>query len=80
MKTAAINPSFEIDISDLMNPTSIIAVLQSINTLTAGDILKVVTCNQNTVMAVISYCKSSGNTLMQKDNIDDETTIFIKKA
>ena len=80
MKTAAINHSFEVDISNLMNPTSIIAVLQSINTLTTGDILKVITCNQNTVMAVISYCKTSGNTLLQKNNIDNETTIFIKKT
>ncbi len=79
MKTAAINPSFEVDISNLMNPTSVIAVVQSINTLTSGEILKVITCNQNTVMAVLSFCKNSGNTILQRDSIDDEVTLFIEK-
>jgi len=79
MKIATINPSFEIDISDVIKPTSVIAVVQSINTLTSGQVLKVITCNQNTVMAVLSFCKNSGNTLLQKKNSNNEITLFIEK-
>ncbi len=79
MKTAAITHSFEVDISKLLKPTSVIAVVQYINTLTSGDILKVTACNKNTVMAVISFCKKSGNTILQKDYLDDEIILFIKK-
>ena len=80
MKMTSINPSFEIDISDLIKPTSVIAVVQSINTLTSGDVLKVITCNQKTVIAILSFCKISGNTLLQKKNSNDETTLFIEKT
>ena len=80
MKTTIINPSFEIDISDLIKPTSVIAVIQSINTLTSGEILKVITCNPNTVTAVISFCKNSGNTLLQKKDDNDEVILFIEKS
>ena len=79
MKTATITHSFEVNISNLLKPTSVIAVVQYINTLTSGDILKVTACNQNTAMAVISFCKNSGNTLLQKDYLDDEVILFIKK-
>jgi TusA-related sulfurtransferase len=79
MKSTALNPSFEVDISNLLTPTSVNAVFQSINTLTSGQVLKVTACSQNTVVAVVSFCKNSGNTLLQKDNIDNEITLFIKK-
>jgi TusA-related sulfurtransferase len=79
MEMAKINPSFEIDISGLIKPTSVIAVVQSINTLTSGDVLKVITCNKNTVMSILSFCKNSGNTLLQKNNNNNEITLFIEK-
>lgn len=79
MKTATINPSFEVDISSLVNPTSVIAVIQYINTLAKGEILKVTACNKNTIIAVISFCKNSGNVLLQKETAEDAVTLFIKK-
>lgn len=79
MKTAAIEHSFEINIRKLLNPTSVIAVGQSINTLTTGGILKVSACNKNTVIALVSFCKNSGNTLLEKIYVNDEITLFIKK-
>ena len=79
MKTATIKHSFEVDISDLLNPTSVIAVVQSFNTLTSGDILKVTACNQNTILAVISFCKNSGNNILEKIDYNGEITLFIQK-
>ena len=80
MKTTANTHSFEIDLSNLLKPTSVIAVVQYIHTLASGDILKVTACNQYTAMAVIAYCKNSGITLLQKDYIDDGVVLFIKKS
>lgn len=79
MKPAAILPSFEVNLNNMMTPTSVIAVFQSINTLTKGEVLKVRACNHHSIMAVISYCKDSGNTLLGKENHNDEVTLFIKK-
>ena len=79
MKKITINHSFEINISHLLKPTTVIAVFQYINTLTPGDILKVSACNQKTLIALVSFCKKSGNTLMQTIDINDGITVFIKK-
>ncbi len=79
MKDPGINPSFEIDIRKLLNPTSIIAVNQSINTLTSGEVLKVNAGNHNTVTALINFCKKSGNTLLEQIYRNDGITLFIQK-
>jgi len=79
MKSANIAHSFEINICNLLKPTSVNAVFQSINTLPSGDVLKVSACNKNTVMELIRFCKKSGNTLLRKIYVDDEVTLFIKK-
>ena len=79
MKTTALNTAFEVNVSQVLTPTSIIAVIQSINTLATGEVLKVTACSKNTVIAVISFCKNSGNTLLQKSDDNNEATLFIKK-
>jgi len=79
MKNNNLNPSFEIDISNLPNPTTLIAVNQSINTLLPGAILKVNACNKNTIMELIHFCKISGNTLLDKITNNDEVILFIMK-
>ena len=80
MKTASINHSFEINIKNVVNPTAAIAVGQSINTLTSGEILKVKDCNKKTFKALKNFCKQSGNTLLQKTKVNNEVTLFIKKS
>jgi TusA-related sulfurtransferase len=60
-------------------PTSAIAVSQSINTLTHGDVLKVSSCNKNNVAALIHFCINRGNTLLDRKTINDEITLFFKK-
>ena len=79
MKHASASHAFEIDTSKLQNPTTTIAVFQSINTLGSGDILKVSACSKNTVIALIDFCKHSGNTLLQKIYINGVATLFIRK-
>ncbi len=76
----SLHHSFEINICDTLMPTSAIAVSQSINTLTQGDVLKVSSCNKNNVAALIRFCNNRGNTLLDKKHIDDVVTLFFKKS
>lgn len=75
----SLNHSFEINLCNTLMPTSAIAVSQSINTLTHGDVLKVSSCNKNSVEALIRFCNDRGNTLLDKKYNNDEVTLFFKR-
>ena len=80
MKKTTITPSFEIDIRNLLSPTTIIAVNQSINTLTAGEVLKVNAASNNTASSLLEFCKRRGHTLLKKIHQNDCITLFIVKS
>jgi len=56
-----------------------VAVGQSLNTLMAGDVLRINACSHKAVSLLTDYCTNVGHTVLQLVEIDDDVTLYVRK-
>jgi len=79
MNTDSIIYAFEINVCKLKRSMPMVAVGQSLNTLMAGDVLRINTCSRKSVSLLTDYCTNVGHTVLQRVEIDDDITLYVKK-
>lgn len=71
--------SKEIDTRFLNPPYPALRTLSAMNTLEAGQVLKLTTSVHNAIQSIENLCRQTGLVLMQYMDWDGEFTFFIRK-
>ena len=79
MNTESIIYAFEVNVCNLKRSMPMVAVSQSLNTLMAGDVLRINACSRNAVSLLTDYCTNVGHTVLQQVEIDDDVTLYVRK-
>jgi len=79
MNTQSIVNAFEINVCNLNQSMPIVAIGQSLNTLSSGDVLRINACSQSTAALLSTYCANTGHTLLQHVEIDNDVTMYLRK-
>lgn len=70
----------ELDARGLNCPLPILRTKKAINSLTSGQILKVIATDPGSVRDMEAFCKQTGNTLISTSETNGEYTFMIQKA
>ena len=73
-------PNQELDARGLNCPLPILRAKKAINTLGAGQVLKVIATDPGAVKDFEAFCRQTGNTLLSSDTAGSEFTFLIRKA
>jgi len=79
MNTESIIHAFEINVCNLKRSMPMVAVGQSLNTLIAGDVLRINICSRKDAKMLSIYCAIVGHTLLQHIEIDNDITLYVRK-
>ena len=79
MNTQSIIHAFEINVCNLNQSMPIVAIGQSLNTLSPGDVLRIDACSKSTAALLSAYCTNTGHTLLQHVEIDNDVTMYVRK-
>jgi len=70
----------ELDTRFLRTPQPVVQTLRAMKTLKTGQVLKLITLEQNAIRNMEQLCRLTGLVLMQYMDWDGEYTFFIRKA
>lgn len=79
MNTESIINAVELNVCYRSKPMPMIAIGQSMNELMHGDVLRVNACSRAIAKRLAEYCSNIGHTLLERVEIDDEVTLYIRK-
>lgn len=69
----------ELDARGLNCPLPILRCKKTMNTMAAGEVLKIVATDPGSVKDFEAYCNQTGNELLDSSEAGSEFTFFIKK-
>jgi len=72
--------SKELDTRFLRTPQPVVQTLRAMKTLKTGQVLKLITLEQNAISNMEKLCRLTGLVLMQYMDWDGEYTFFIRKS
>ena len=74
------NIDIELDARGLNCPLPILRAKKSINNLNDGEIIKIIATDPGAVNDFTSFCKQTGNELLESQEQNGEFTFMIKKS
>ncbi|NOY75902.1 MAG: FAD-dependent oxidoreductase [Kiritimatiellaeota bacterium] len=77
---AAIDAAIELNACGLQCPGPVVAVKNKLESMSAGQVLKVTASDQGFKKDIHSWCKSTGNELLSVANDETTVTAFIRKS
>jgi len=74
------NVDIELDARGLNCPLPILRAKKSINSLTDGQVIKILATDPSAVNNLTSFCKQTGNELLESQEQNGEFMFLIKKS
>ena len=69
----------ELDARGLNCPLPILRTKKAMNTLTSGDVLKVISTDKGSAQDIPAFCRQTGNELVEAKEVEGDYIFFIKK-
>ena len=69
----------ELDARGLNCPLPILRTKKAMNTLTSGDVLKVISTDKGSAQDIPAFCRQTGNELVDAKEVEGDYIFFIKK-
>ncbi len=76
----AVNPDKTLDASGLSCPLPIVKTKKEIDTLSSGQVLKIISTDPGSKNDMVAWCKRTGNELLDSAEEGGKFLFYVKKA